>query len=136
MIQINPEIVQKLSFDDVPIEKMELENQNKNLKIYFKGAFILDLAEPLFSKRTDRWLGKGVIVFENWSSLEVYRINEEQGPRLLNANELEQLEELFIFKHEEDHVKLMGFGIKSGYLDEWIITGSKYYGEFEEYDRT
>lgn len=136
MIQTNSEIIKKLSFDDVPIERMEVENENKIIKIYFKGACILDLADPLFSNRTDRWLGKGLIVFENWSSLEVSCINEKQSPRLFNANEYEQLEELFIFEHRENHVKFVGSGIKSGDLDEWIITGSTYYGEFEEYDKT
>lgn len=134
MIHAKRDLFRELSFHDEPITGMVLDSENKILKISLRGARILDASKFDFCERTDPWLGNGVLIFKNWSSLEVYRTNEYQGPRSLGREEIEEIEELLLFEEGDNFVKFAGFGVKSGYVDEWKISNSEYYGEFEEYE--
>lgn len=137
MIHIGQELIQFLSFDDEPVTNAEINHKEKILRVYTKGATILCKSNKLFKDRTDMWLGKGVLIFRGWDSLTVYRKKKEnEEPQPLDISEYERLQDILIFEEGDDYVKIAGQGIKSGFWDEWMIIGSKYCAEFEEYDTT
>lgn len=137
MIHIKQELIRSLSFDDEPIIKMELNSPEKTLKVFIEGASILDTTNALFKDRMDMWLGKGALTFKNWNQLTVYcKKHQNEEPLTLNACEFEQLQDILIFEEGENFVKISGQGAQSGHWNEWMIVGSQYDGEFEEYDIT
>lgn len=137
MIYIKQELIRSLSFDDEPIIKMELNSPEKTLKVFIEGASILDTTNALFKDRMDMWLGKGALTFKNWNQLTVYcKKHQHEEPLTLNECEFEQLQDILIFEEGENFVKISGQGSQSGHWTEWMIVGSQYDGDFEEYDVT
>lgn len=80
------------------------------------------------------WLGKGVLVFSNWKSIQIHQLYEEDSPRLIKNSEAEQLDDLLTYEFGNELVKFMGQGKKIGFFEEWTIEGANYHGEFEEFD--
>lgn len=132
MIYIEQELVKCLLFCDVPVEKMELNRHQ--LKIYVRHAYINNKEDVLFADRTDLWLGKGVLVFSDWSELELLRYDQKgENPVIIDKHEFEQLEDILMFEINDNLISISGFGIKIGHWIEINIKDSRYYGEFEEH---
>jgi hypothetical protein len=136
MILVKQEIVDCLSFCDTPVKKMFLIPEKKILKIEVTYAFIKDRGNSFFKNRTQSWLGEGVLIFKDWDSLDVLLYDQNgENPVTLEKSSYEQLEDILIFEKYNKNIKICGFGIKTGHWVEWNITDSKYYGEFEEYEK-
>lgn len=135
MIHISQDTITCLCFHDSHVRKMELISKEKILKIFIGYADIVDQNNSFFKGRTSLELGEGILVFKKWTLLQVKRIDENgKNFEILKESAYEQIEEILKFEEGSDYVKIAGFGVKTGYWVEWIIFGSKYYGEFEEYD--
>lgn len=132
MIFVKQELISSLSFCDAPVQKMELFSEQKILKIFIRHAFIHEIENVPFHGRTDMWLGEGVLVFKDWNDLKILLYNcRGKKPIELSEYEYEELEDIQIFQESEDSVQISSFGKKIGHWTDWIITGSKYHGEFE-----
>lgn len=134
MLHIKQDLIRSLYFYDVSVDNMEYNPEEKFLKLYLDGAFIHNKSHVLFANRTDMWLGKGVLIFKDWSSISIRRIIPGQESRVLDKSNYDKLDEILVFDEAANSVKFAGFGMVLGRWEEWTIIGSKYYGEFEEYE--
>lgn len=135
-ITIGEELIKSLSFDDTPILKTEFYPEQKLLKLYLKGSIVRDNTDSLFMNRKSTWLGEGVLVFKDWGSLNIRRYISKNEFVLINHSEIEPLEDILKFEESENIVRIGGLGMETAHWEEWIIEGSTYFGEFEEYPAT
>lgn len=142
IIHISQDKIKFLVFHDSPIIKVELNEEQKIFKMFLGYAGIEKEHFSFFGERVNDELGKGVLIFKNWRSLNLYNaIPNLNVYELVNNSQIEPLEEILTFRETNDDngvnvVKIGAFGIKSRDFFEWHIIGSEYYGEFEEYDTT
>lgn len=135
MIKVEQELIGCLSFCDTPIKNMIFQADTLILRIEVAYARVKDNEKLFLNNKTKDWLGEGVLIFKNWSSLNVLLYDQQcKNPVILSQENFEQLEDILIFERSNEHLKISGFGIKTGLWTEWNITDSKYYGEFEVYD--
>lgn len=137
MVHVSQNLICSLGFHDSPIQKIELNDRDKSLKIYLAYADIVDRNNSLFAKRTNLLLGKGFLLFQDWNKLLIRRddfaIDKHE---ILTGNNYEQFEEILKFEQGEDYVKIGGFGNQTKNWTQWTIVGSQYYGEFDEYEQS
>lgn len=73
MIHIAQNLNQALCPEDEPVSGMVINFQDRIVRIYIKGSKIHDSSDNIFRNRKEPWLGKGTLIFKNWSSLAFYR---------------------------------------------------------------
>lgn len=138
MIKVEQELIKCLSFCDTPVTKMELKLNEKSLKIFVRSAVIKDNRTNYFGNRTDMILGKGILVFTDWSSLTLLT-QTHNGENFIDKltdideNLFDPLDEILIFDQIDNRVEISGFS-RDGIWEKWTIVDSQYYGEFEDFD--
>jgi hypothetical protein len=122
-MKLNQNMFNKISFPDYEILKMEVNLENKIIKIEIEGAF-LDISEGLFLKR-------GLIIFNDFNRLEMkyYDDNLEIFVLMKNRDLLKSIDE---FIYDKSKTILKGFGKQTGKWIEYHIFGAKIEAVFDE----
>lgn len=122
---LNENMMKNLSFPDFEVEKMEFSPQKKILKIFVEGAWLdVDGGTKL---------GKGILFFNEWKSLTIYRFDPstEKWSSADDEFPAEQLRALCEVNFFGSTISLSGFGKQLGQWMEWKIVNAKMHAEFE-----
>ena len=125
---LDSNMMKYLSFPDYEVAEMQIDFQNKKLRISIDGGY-LDVSNG-------RRLGCGILFLHNWDSLSVMKFDlSDKNGKNLDEGEIEPLKDLCEANFSESLVTLAGFGKKSGDWFEWKILHPQMHAKFEEFSK-
>jgi hypothetical protein len=123
-MKLNQNMLNKISFPDYEILNMDVNLENKIIKIEIEGAF-LNISEGLFLKR-------GIIIFDNFNNLEIKYYDDNLRKFFLMQN-IDLLKSIDEFIYDKSETILKGFGKQTGKWTEYHIFDGKIEAIFDEY---
>jgi hypothetical protein len=125
---LDSNMMKYLSFPDYEVEEMQIDFQNKKLRISLDGGY-LDVSNG-------GRLGCGILFLHNWDSVSVMKFDlSDKNGKNLDEGEIEPLKDLCEASFSESLVTLAGFGKKSGEWFEWKILHPQMHAEFEDFSK-
>lgn len=126
MHMFSQEEMEKVSFPDYNVDKMEYFPEKKIIRIFVDGAWVTT------GFREGYELGKGVLFFNDWESLTVKRYHKDVDKDVEEIPN-ETLADLCEVIFSDSNAILRGFSKKVRHWMEWKIVNVKMHAEFEDY---
>lgn len=119
----NNKTIDKLSFPDFYIEKMEFDPCKKNLLIAVEGAWL--------EFNGGKKLGKGVLRIDSWETVIIKSYHPKSSFwQVEDPLSTDRLKDLCEVKYGDSMITLCGFGKKNGYWMEWHFTNPEISADF------